>query len=160
MSLPKMLPILVAAALVLSSAASRADDDDRNWPCTVALCLANPKGATNEPKCRPPIKKLFRALQRGEPFPVCKMSGGSRQNDTSTQRFTAKNCPQQYRYFGGSSGTTMACQFEGAITYRLDEHTRVRLLWNEDESISETLVDQPRDDDDTDEPRRPGQQLR
>lgn len=163
MSLPKLLPLLVAAALALPSADTRADDDDRNWPCTVALCLANPKGAMSEPQCQAPIKKLFRALARGHVFPVCVMGSGSRQHETSTQRFTGKNCPSQYRYFGGHSGTTPACQFDGAITYRLDEHTRVRLLWNEDESISETLTDQRVDDeDDTDELRRPrpGQQLR
>ena len=159
MSFRKFPPLLLAAALVLPVADSVADDD--NWPCTVALCMANPKGSTNEPKCRPPMRKLFRALHLGQPFPHCKMSDDSANKaEATTQRFTSKNCPRQYRYAGGHLGTTMECLYDGAITYRLDENTRVRLLWNEaGESITETLHDASQDDD-LDEPRRPGEQLR
>lgn len=46
---------------------SFADD----WGCQVMLCLSDPRGATTEKECVPPMKKLWRHLAQGKPFPTC-----------------------------------------------------------------------------------------
>lgn len=43
------------------------------YGCAVTLCLANPNGWRSEEECHPPIRKLFRDLAHGRPFPKCKM---------------------------------------------------------------------------------------
>lgn len=45
-------------------------DDDR-WACEVAMCMANPDGATAVSECVPPIQKLHRELAKGNAFPKC-----------------------------------------------------------------------------------------
>ncbi len=53
-----------------------------NWPCEVALCMANPGGPTQYPACVPPITRLWSWL--ADPFhsfPVCSMAGGGEAAD-------------------------------------------------------------------------------
>lgn len=47
-----------------------------DWGCTVMLCLGDPRGATAEPACRPPIKKLWRELAKGRSMPTCRGPDG------------------------------------------------------------------------------------
>ncbi|WP_155741657.1 hypothetical protein [Burkholderia territorii] len=41
------------------------------WGCQVMLCLSNPGGPEQYAECEPPIERLWAALRRGDPFPVC-----------------------------------------------------------------------------------------
>lgn len=45
------------------------------YACAIILCLANPKGWASVKECKPPVRKLFRDLFKGRPFPVCKSPG-------------------------------------------------------------------------------------
>lgn len=61
----------------LAGFAAPAHASGGNWPCEVALCMANPGGATQYPACLPPITRLWSWL--ADPFhsfPVCSMVGG------------------------------------------------------------------------------------
>jgi hypothetical protein len=52
---------------LISKSHARADD----WGCQVILCLSNPGGPTQFTECRPPIRRLWRALAKGHSFPTC-----------------------------------------------------------------------------------------
>jgi len=56
--------LLTAAAL---PQLARADD----WGCQVALCIANPAGATAVPECVPVMQRLYDALRNKRPWPSC-----------------------------------------------------------------------------------------
>jgi len=48
--------------------------------CTVLLCLSNPAangGPTGVAECVPPIRRLYRDLSRGRPFPGCDLEDGN-----------------------------------------------------------------------------------
>lgn len=48
-----------------------------NWPCEVALCLANPGGPTQYSACVPPITRLYQWLAvPWHSFPICNLVGG------------------------------------------------------------------------------------
>ena len=55
------------------SATSFADD----WGCQVMLCMSDPRGATTEKECIPPMEKLWRHLAQGKPFPICNLVQGT-----------------------------------------------------------------------------------
>ena len=48
---------------------------DDEWACKVAMCLANPGGATEFAECVEPIERLRRHLAQGKAFPVCPFTG-------------------------------------------------------------------------------------
>jgi len=73
----RILRVLALPVLMGVSGAASASD----FGCQVLLCLANPQGPTAVAECVPPIKKLFRDLAKGKPFPSCTLSNGG--TDTS-----------------------------------------------------------------------------
>ena len=56
------------------------------WGCEVLLCLSNPAGPTAVAECVPPIKKLWRALRKGKPFPTCDLQDGNNADGTYARR--------------------------------------------------------------------------
>lgn len=48
-----------------------------DWGCQVLLCLSNPAGPMAVSECKPPIKKLYKRLVQGKPFPSCTFVDGS-----------------------------------------------------------------------------------
>jgi hypothetical protein len=72
--------LFVSLGLVASPAfASR-------WGCEVLLCLSNPAGPTAVAECVSPIKKLWRALRKGKPFPTCDLQDGNDADGTYARR--------------------------------------------------------------------------
>ena len=59
--------ILLLFAVVLCPQLAKADD----WGCQVALCMANPAGATAVPECAPVMQRLYDALKNKRPWPTC-----------------------------------------------------------------------------------------
>lgn len=138
MRLTTILPLAAFLIGLFPAAESRADD----WPCTVALCLANPKGPTELTECVPPIRKLFKELARGHAFPHCDMNGGGQTSGNSTRNdpTSARNCPPGYLTYHDWHSPT--CQFNGVITVTLDGTPTSRVWWNEQGSITEPLSPQ------------------
>src|ERR1700709_2655557 len=68
------LLIMVTGALSFFSPFPVFADD---WGCQVLLCLADPRGPETESECKPPIEKLWNALEHGKPFPTCDLSSSA-----------------------------------------------------------------------------------
>jgi len=65
------LKLLVLSALLGSGhSVTQASD----YGCQVLLCMANPAGPMAVDECKPPIRKLYRDLAKGKPFPSCTMA--------------------------------------------------------------------------------------
>jgi hypothetical protein len=77
---PLALPALIALSLSDASVAqthkAAIPKSTHDWGCEVLLCLANPAGPTAVAPCVPPIRRLWRELARGRPFPTCPMASG------------------------------------------------------------------------------------
>lgn len=73
MRLKRFVAPLMIGLLMGVGQEAMADD----WGCQVLLCLSDPRGATTEAQCRPPIEKLWKHLRRGKPFPTCAMAGSA-----------------------------------------------------------------------------------
>ena len=61
-----LLAFLLSACALFPQLA-KADD----WGCQVALCMANPAGATAVPECVPVMQRLYDALRNKRPWPTC-----------------------------------------------------------------------------------------
>jgi hypothetical protein len=78
---------------LLAPAVGHAND----WGCTVLLCLSDPRGATTESECRPPLERLWKHLARGRAFPSCVIAGSA---DTGSGSFARRTfdafdpCPE------------------------------------------------------------------
>lgn len=119
---------LTIAALAFAPMLAHADD----WACEVVLCLANPQGATAVTECVPPIKKLWRELAKGHAFPTCNMNtGGVSGNSASNSWASGRNCPPQYRYWGGVDGDELLCEFTGVVTVKVANQLYTRVWWND-----------------------------
>lgn len=119
-------------ALAIVPMMVHADD----WACEVILCLANPQGATAVTECVPPIKKLWRELAKGHAFPTCNMNtGGASGNSASHSWASGRNCPAQYRYWGGVDGSELMCEFNGVVTVKVAGQLYTRVWWNKNDSI-------------------------
>lgn len=84
-------------AVVLAIAAIHTTAQASDWGCQCLLCLSDPRGPTTESECQPPIKKLWRQLAKGKPFPTCEMSGDSHANIGSSHY---ELCPEGYGTLG------------------------------------------------------------
>ncbi|WP_139143925.1 hypothetical protein [Janthinobacterium sp. HH102] len=138
MPLKKTLKIILLSIFSLSVQVAKADD----WPCTVVLCLANPKGPTAVAECVAPIKKLFRELAKGKGFPFCDMNSGSTTgaNSARNQYANGENCPPQYRYyFSNGDSEQLLCPYAGVITVKINDEPYVRVWWNNSGSVTEAL---------------------
>lgn len=65
--------LTIAGLSLLATPRARASD----WPCQVALCMANPGGPTQYSACVPPMDRLYQWLSDpAHSFPVCSFVGG------------------------------------------------------------------------------------
>nr|WP_245004568.1 hypothetical protein [Paraburkholderia sacchari] len=98
--------------LILAPSAVRADD----WGCQVMLCLSNPGGPEQYAECVPPIERLWAALRRGDPLPVCELAaGGSRGPSATNRSVSAGYCRGDRLYRGGPGKSEPLCNARGAI---------------------------------------------
>lgn len=96
---------LISATLPIKTLAS-------DWGCQCLLCLSDPRGPTTESECNPPIKKLWRHLAKGKPFPTCDIVGdsGSRANLGNSHYGL---CPEGYSTLG-----------KGQIAFKISEYKK------------------------------------
>ncbi|HKU00298.1 MAG TPA: hypothetical protein VJS30_27760 [Paraburkholderia sp.] len=96
----------------MAPGAVRADD----WGCQVMLCLSNPGGPEQYAGCVPPIERLWAALRRGDPFPVCDLAAGGSQGSSATSRsVSAGYCRGDRLHRGGPGKSEPLCNARGAI---------------------------------------------
>lgn len=130
----KKMKWLAIGTLAFVPMLAHADD----WACEVVLCLANPQGATAVTECVPPIKKLWRELAKGHAFPTCNMnSGDASGNSASNNWASGRNCPPQFRYWGGGDGDQLLCEFTGVVTVKVANQLYTRVWWNNRESYTQ-----------------------
>jgi hypothetical protein len=130
----KSIRFLAVAALGLAPLMAHAED---SWACEVVLCLANPKGATAVAPCVPPIKKLFKELAKGNPFPTCNMNSGDAQgNSAKNTLLSGKNCPAQHRFYVGKIAM---CEYQGVINVKVANKPYTRVYWSEGQTYTEDL---------------------
>lgn len=134
----KSIKLVVVAFLGLAPFMAQAAD---SWACEVVLCLANPKGATAVAPCVPPIKKLFKELAKGNPFPTCNMNSDDAQgNSAKNTMLSGKNCPAEHRYYVGKIAM---CQYQGVINVKVANKPYTRVYWSEGETYTEDLGNGP-----------------
>lgn len=90
----------LSVALTLLSVALPINTQASDWGCQCLLCLADPRGPTTESECKPPIKKLWRHLAKGKPFPTCNLVGGSSGSYANISSSTYGLCPNEYSALG------------------------------------------------------------
>lgn len=92
-----------------------------DFGCKVLLCLADPRGPTTESECKPPIRKLFRDLARGKPFPKCDMASGPNGTSYAKQGYSYyDNCP---------AGLTALPAGEHALPYKETKANQRARTW-------------------------------
>lgn len=124
-----LIKFLLVSVLFLSSKWAFAD----NWGCTVVLCIANPKGPTALPECVAPIKKLWRELAKGNPFPTCILSNGSASSNASERSSVASdeyNCPVQYLNRKNTYNAARECAYGGYVSLFQNDVEIARVWWN------------------------------
>lgn len=136
----KFIPRLALVGMLLNVAlpgVAMADD----WGCEVLLCLSNPKGPTAVAQCVPPIKKLWRALAKGKPFPTCFMGGGKDASGNGAEhRFASPSyCPDNYLIPPQHEHDQWHCALSGAVTVYVGGQATQRVWWSGEESYSEPL---------------------
>ncbi len=144
----KSFKFLAVAVLGLAPLMAQAED---SWACEVVLCLANPNGATAVKECVAPIKKLYKQLAKGKPFPYCDMnSNDSQGNSAKNTMLSGKNCPEQHRFYVGK---VAMCEYQGVINVKVANKPYTRVYWTEGGNYTEVLgdgvqpVDVPPDDE-------------
>jgi hypothetical protein len=90
------------------------DVQEKDFPCAIVLCLANPKGPMAESKCVPPVKWLIsNFIEKLKPWPSCNFGDGGN-TSASYQTLTHIDCPtgftaEQATTDSGYSGLTGVC---------------------------------------------------
>lgn len=143
----KSIKFLAVAVLGLAPLMAQAED---SWACEVVLCLANPNGATAVKECVAPIKKLWKELAKGNPFPYCNMnSNDSQGNSANHTKLNGKNCPSKHKYYDGDKAI---CEYRGVINVKLANKPYTRVYWGDNGSYTDALgytppVDVPPEDE-------------
>jgi hypothetical protein len=142
------LSIAVSGGLSLVSPSPVFADD---WGCQVLLCLADPRGPEAESECKPPIEKLWNALEHGKPFPSCDLSSSASDlppdarsllpisalnagQGTGAQNVSASAhyCNPNLLYWGPPEQSTLTCGARGAINVTVDNTLFTRVWWGID----------------------------
>lgn len=120
--------LMVLAGLMLAGMPATAVAED-NWPCEVALCMANPQGPTALKQCEPPIKKAWKAWAKGKSVPECKKknadgSDGGNLKDGGTyidHEYADPNDPNKcpFAYYAGPEKIRY-CAFTGVTNQYID----------------------------------------
>jgi hypothetical protein len=118
------------------------------WGCQVLLCLADPRGPETEAECKPPIEKLWNALEHGKPFPTCDLNSSaadlppeiksqlpagalSAGQGTGAQNVGAgpNYCSPDLLYWGPPDQSILTCGAQGAINVAIDNALFTRVWW-------------------------------
>lgn len=122
-----ILGILTAGGISMQSPAIASD-----WGCEVLLCLANPNGPTAVGECKPPIRKLWKHLAKGKPFPICTFINASGSASSSEGNHAAHSwssqahCPPGYIVETGNG--VYQCALSGAVTVTIN-HQKTKKVW-------------------------------
>lgn len=136
-----------AVATSVTATPVRAD----GWGCQVLLCLADPKGPETQTECKPPIEKLWNALEHGKPFPLCDLSSSiadlppDLRSELPASALTAGQgtsaltigagpnyCSPNLLYWGPPDQSTLTCGAQGAINVTIDGTLFTRVWWGLD----------------------------
>lgn len=149
----KNMKFLAVAVLGLAPLMAQAED---NWACEVVLCLANPNGATAVTECVKPIKKLYKELAKGNPFPYCNMNSNESQgNSANHTKLNEKNCPSKHKSYDQGK---VYCDYRGVINVKLAGKPFTRVYWGDNGSYTENLgYTPPVEDIPAEETPQPGQ---
>jgi hypothetical protein len=118
------------------------------WGCQVLLCLADPRGPETEAGCKPPIEKLWNALEHGKPFPTCDLNSSvadlppdvrgslpasalNSRNGTGAQNIGAGSnyCSPDLLFWGPPEQSMLTCGARGAINVTIDKTLFTRVWW-------------------------------
>ncbi len=138
--------LLVCGGLLTFVTPSLVFADD--WGCQVLLCLADPRGAETEPECKPPIEKLWNALEHGKPFPTCDLNSSvadlppdvrsslpvsslNAGQGTGAQSVGAgpNYCSPNLLSWGPPEQSMLTCGARGAINITIDNQLYTRVWW-------------------------------
>jgi len=127
------------------------------WGCQVLLCLADPRGPETEAECKPPIEKLWNALEHGKPFPTCDLNSSvadlqpdvrgslpasalNAGNGTGAQNIGAGSnyCSPDLLFWGPPEQSMLTCGARGAINVTIDKTLFTRVWWGIDGKTSIT----------------------
>jgi hypothetical protein len=139
------LLIMVTGALSFFSPFPVFADD---WGCQVLLCLADPRGPETESECKPPIEKLWNALEHGKPFPTCDLNISAADlppdvinslpasalnvgQGTGAQSVGAgpNYCSPDLLFWGPPEQSMLTCGARGAINVTIDNTLFTRVWW-------------------------------
>ncbi len=139
--------LLVAACGVLSTATPSSVFAD-DWGCQVLLCLSDPRGPETESECKPPIEKLWNALEHGKPFPTCDLNSSAANLPpdvksslpasalNADQATGAQNvgagpnyCSPNLLFWGPPEQSMLTCGARGAINVTIDNKLFTRVWW-------------------------------
>jgi hypothetical protein len=138
--------LLVCGGLLTFVLPSPVFADD--WGCQVLLCLADPRGPETESECKPPIEKLWNALEHGKPFPTCDLSSSAANlppdvrgslpasafnagQGTGAQSVSAgpDYCSPDLLVWGPPEQSMLTCGARGAINVTIDNTLFTRVWW-------------------------------
>jgi hypothetical protein len=119
-----------------------------DWGCQVLLCLADPRGPEAESECKPPIEKLWNALEHGKPFPTCDLNSSAANLPpevrssvpasalNADQATGAQNvgagpnyCSPDLLFWGPPEQSMLTCGARGAINVTIDNKLFTRVWW-------------------------------
>lgn len=128
----KAIPRLALIGVLLNAmpvGMAKADD----WGCEVLLCLVKPAGPADMKACVPPIKKLWRELSKGRPFPVCFMGGKDDSGTGAEHRYADRSfCPPNYLIPPRRKSDPWQCAMSGAVTVFVNGQPTQRVWWRGD----------------------------
>jgi hypothetical protein len=138
--------IVIAAGALSGVCPSPTFADD--WGCQVLLCLADPRGPETESECKPPIEKLWNALEHGKPFPTCDLNSSvadlppevrsslSASALNAGQGTGAQNagagpnyCSPNLLFWGPPEQSMLTCGARGAINVTINNTLFTRVWW-------------------------------
>ena len=127
------------------------------WGCQVLLCLADPRGPEADAECKPPIEKLWDALEHGKPFPTCDLNSSAADlppdvksqlpasallagQGTDAQNVGAgpNYCSPNLLFWGPPDQSTLTCGARGAINVTIDNSLFTRVWWGANGTTSTT----------------------
>lgn len=111
-----------------SGPATTGDVQQKDYPCAIVLCLANPKGPMAEEKCKPPVRWLItNFVDKAKPWPACLNQDGSAIAQYQSQQhiecpsgFTAEQASTEYGgmvFTGVCLRAVPTCAVRGANAY-------------------------------------------
>ena len=111
-----------------------------DWGCQVVLCLSDPRGATTEAECVPPISKLWSELAKGHGFPTCDLIGGGDASSGNSVAFqNAGDCPPQYLVPSDDSPDQSGCLYSSAMLLTLNNEPYIKVWMSQQGTVIQNL---------------------